>query len=167
MQQQQDCSITDAAASQASSYPKILQWSVCKIADSRRRRTGIDLRRNLLIANVIFKARTGILQQRARQLTEARLETVNATSVSNQHPVSATDNSSSSLGKRASSSIEFQQQQQEQQSAIAVSAPSLPKQAKVHSDETESSQQQQQQLLGSLQASFLESQALPYLTCSS
>ncbi|PAA58348.1 hypothetical protein BOX15_Mlig003195g2 [Macrostomum lignano] len=165
MQQQQDCSITDAAASQASSYPKILQWSVCKIADSRRRRTGIDLRRNLLIANVIFKARTGILQQRARQLTEARLETANATSVSNQHPVSATDNSSSSLGKRASSSIEFQQQQQqEQQSAIAVSAPSLPKQAKVHSDETES---QQQQLLGSLQASFLESQALPYLTCSS
>ncbi|PAA50868.1 hypothetical protein BOX15_Mlig006748g1, partial [Macrostomum lignano] len=58
---------------------KILQWSVAKIGDSRRRKGGVDLRQNLLLANTLCKARDSLLaakmqQQQARQLEQQQMQ---------------------------------------------------------------------------------------------
>lgn len=65
---------TVASAESQPSYSKILEWSLAKLTvqNTVRRRTSIDLRRSVLIAATVTKARAGIIRQKAMEFLEAR-----------------------------------------------------------------------------------------------
>ncbi|PAA51929.1 hypothetical protein BOX15_Mlig015533g1 [Macrostomum lignano] len=80
IQQQHSHFIDDPAADteeERPAYSKILQWSIEKLSTTtstgqRRRKQQGDLRRTLLIASAMGKARAGILHERALEFLETR-----------------------------------------------------------------------------------------------